>query len=367
MVTRWLVFHVASGQAFFTGAALLVLAAWLSVRGTNRFLRTARNLAVCLGALLVALSATPLAPWFSILLLLLLLLWLVGEAIGKRLPPRILVGLRFATTIAWLSAMLAELPYHLMPDVPRLGSPILGIIGDSISAGMGQKNVVTWPVLFAETYGVAVRDHSRIGATVGSALRQAGDLTAEERLVLLEIGGNDFFGETRPREFASGLSRLLATVCRPGRVVVMLELPLPPAFNEYGRIQRRLAREYRVILIPKRVMLGVLEREGATVDSVHLSQQGHRWMAETMWGVVRGAYAGRDRTSGGGGDSRPEPFGLPPRPGRLEADGQVFDRSNTVFPFASITAMCWTFLGLTVTVVSPVPVRYISLPPVVRT
>ena len=121
-------------------------------------------------------------------------------------------------------------------------------------------------------------------------MRQAAGVSADERLVLLEIGGNDFFGETRPRAFASGLDRLLASVCRPGRVVIMLELPLPPAYNEYGRIQRRLATKYNVILIPRRVLLGVLERPGATVDSVHLSRQGHRWMAETVWRVVAGAY-----------------------------------------------------------------------------
>ena len=116
--------------------------------------------------------------------------------------------------------------------------------------------------------------------------------------MLVEIVGNDCFGETSPREFATGLDRLLSAVCRPGRVVVMLELPLPPTFQEYGRIQRRLAAQFHVILIPKRVLLGVLERRGATVDSVHLSRQGHRWMAETVWGIVGRAYADTGRMSG---------------------------------------------------------------------
>ena len=59
--------------------------------------------------------------------------------------------------------------------------------------------------------------------------------------MLLEIGGNDLLGDTTPAGFESGLDNLLRVVSRPGRVVVMLELPLPPFFNEYGRAQRRVA------------------------------------------------------------------------------------------------------------------------------
>ena len=43
-------------------------------------------------------------------------------------------------------------------------------------------------------------------------------------------------------------------------------------------------------LVPKKVLLGVLTTEGATVDSIHLSPKGHALMAETIWRVVRPAY-----------------------------------------------------------------------------
>jgi acyl-CoA thioesterase-1 len=45
-----------------------------------------------------------------------------------------------------------------------------------------------------------------------------------------------------------------------------------------------------VALIPKRVLLAVLRRDGATLDSVHLSQAGHERMAEVVWDVVRPAF-----------------------------------------------------------------------------
>src|SRR5690348_5029449 len=64
MLTRWLVFHVASGQSFFAGVACLTVAVCLSARKDQRYIRSVRNALVCLGGMLVFVSATPLPPWF---------------------------------------------------------------------------------------------------------------------------------------------------------------------------------------------------------------------------------------------------------------------------------------------------------------
>jgi hypothetical protein len=37
--------------------------------------------------------------------------------------------------------------------------------------------------------------------------------------------------------------------------------------------------------------VSVLTTDGATVDSVHLSPRGHELMAETVWSLIRTAYA----------------------------------------------------------------------------
>jgi lysophospholipase L1-like esterase len=83
---------------------------------------------------------------------------------------------------------------------------------------------------------------------------------------------------------------LLDRVVSRGRVIVMFELPLPPLCNEYGRIQRRLASEYGVCLIPKRVLARVLTGNGATLDSIHLSRRGHEQMASAVWEYLSPAW-----------------------------------------------------------------------------
>jgi acyl-CoA thioesterase-1 len=73
----------------------------------------------------------------------------------------------------------------------------------------------------------------------------------------------------------------------------MFELPLPPFYNEFGRIQRRLARAHGVALIPKWVLLGVLRGQAATLDSIHLSPAGQREMARSVWSVIGPAFSPR--------------------------------------------------------------------------
>lgn len=290
MITRWLIYHIAGGQAFFTGAGCLVAAVLASWFVNRRGVRAGRNLLVAVGGAAVAASATPQPVWAYGILALATLSWLGVEAFGKRAPGGLVVGSRVVVILAWLAAAAVEVPYHRTPRLPAMGKPTLGIIGDSITAGMEGDEAATWPNALSHSHGIEVRSHAKMGATVASAVRQAEELSVDERLVLLEIGGNDLLGGTTPRDFEAGLDRLLTAVSRPGRVVVMLELPLPPTYNAFGLVQRRLAGRHRVLLVPKRVLLGVLQYEGTTVDSIHLSPEGHRRMAGAAWEILRPAY-----------------------------------------------------------------------------
>jgi len=118
------------------------------------------------------------------------------------------------------------------------------------------------------------------GAQTGTALSNAKRIDDSAGLVILEIGGNDLlYGSP---DFAANLERLLQEACKGDRRVVMVELPLPPFFITYGATQRRLARKYGVTLIPKRILAGVVTSEGATTDSLHLSNRGHELLADAF-------------------------------------------------------------------------------------
>jgi acyl-CoA thioesterase I len=279
-----------SGAVFFIGIGLVLaaLAGFTLVR--RPWLKVVTTLLAVVGLLLIALSATPLPYWLYGLAGGMSLLWLVAERSERPGWAARRTWLRGAVAGLWLIAAAVELPYHVPRTVAASGHPTLYVIGDSVAAGLGEGEQNTWPRLLARQHPVEVVDLSRAGATAASALRQADALPADGGLVLLEIGGNDLLGSTAAAEFERDLDRLLGRVCVPGRPVVMFELPLPPFTNEYGRIQRRLASRYGVVLIPKRLFLAVLAGAGATLDSVHLAPEGHERMAEAVWAVIRPAY-----------------------------------------------------------------------------
>ena len=130
--------------------------------------------------------------------------------------------------------------------------------------------------------GFPVISYSRPGAGIGDAIQFAKNLNAEDRLVLLEIGGNDLLAGMPVSAFQNALDILLRRVTTPGRAVMMFELPLLPYQITYGQIQRRLAAKYRITLIPKRFFISVLSGQDATSDGLHLLPEGNRRMASLV-------------------------------------------------------------------------------------
>jgi acyl-CoA thioesterase-1 len=288
----YLIYHIASGQAFFVGVGVILTgvgSSLVKLRGRIIF----RRLAVVVGLILVTISATPFPYWFYALVGVLTVTWFVFEELRPRIGTRPTLFARGTVVALWLVAIAWELPYHLVPSISGTmpGQPDLFVIGDSVTAGLSDGETGTWPALLASKHGVIVHDFSQMGATASSAhKRQATRLGDKDGLVLLEIGGNDLLGRTSAAQFQDSLDGLLADVCRPGRAVFMFELPLPPFRNEFGRIQRSLANRHGTTLIPKRIFLNVLMTPGATVDGVHLSRSGQELMAQTVWGLLHSAY-----------------------------------------------------------------------------
>lgn len=202
-----------------------------------------------------------------------------------------LPALRILTILLTLVAITWEVPYYRMPHLPVHNESGLYLIGDSISAGIGNKEIVCWPQLIREQHHIQIVDLSQPGATIESSQPRAARVDADHNLVLLEIGGNDVLGEIPPTEFERSLGALLRTVCHPDRIVVMLEIPLPPFCNSYGLVQRRLARRFGVILIPRRFFADILTGNQTTVNDLHLSQQGQERMADMLWKLLEPAFA----------------------------------------------------------------------------
>jgi acyl-CoA thioesterase I len=287
---NWIIFFFGSGAAFYSGVGLVIGAAvFLSVCERKGLVRLA-VVSAFLGLLLIYLSAAPLPYWLYGVGGLISFVWLWAERSAWARLQKWRRLLRISTVLCWSIATILEVPHVFVPTVGTVGSPRLYIFADSVTAGMGDKTV-TWPALLARTQGIEIKDFSQAGATVSSMAKVAEGLALGDGVVLLEIGGNDVLGFTSAKDYERGLDKLLAILSVTNRNILMFELPLPPFYNEFGRVQRRLAEKYRVQMIPKRIFIDVLTADGATVDSVHLSHLGHELMAATVWKLIQPAFA----------------------------------------------------------------------------
>ena len=288
-----LLYHLVSGGAFFTGAGLVLLSAALSFVRCHRFVGMTIRLVAVLGAGVVAVSSTPFAAAVYLAGTIILAAWLVIEERQASINTVLVRCVRCLLIAFALTGTLIELRMQAVRPLCAQQCDALYVLGDSISAGT-EDDQLTWPTILARAHSVEVVNLSRPGAQVGSILPQADMIEAGHCLVLLEIGGNDLLNKIGISPFESGLRSLLEAVCGPTRTVAMLELPLPPLCAGYGRAQRCLAKEFGVALVPKRVFAKILASRGNTTDGLHLSEQGHRKMADAIWRVIGSAMGGRD-------------------------------------------------------------------------
>lgn len=289
-----LAFHFANGDAFFLGAALLVVGALVGFLAKTRTLAAVERILLATGVALVFFSATPLewalyAAWG--IAVLLALCRKLPEAGSDRKHLSLAGLLLIAATVA---VVWAEAPYHVTPHVPAEGFSRIVVIGDSITAHAHELER-TWPDIYAQTSMVEVVDLSEPGLSLETALGkldEVGDVIFAGALVILEVGGNDMLSlGTLPAEFEQNLDRILARATGNGAVVILMELPLPPLCNRYGLAQRRAAARHSAVLLPKRRFAEVLAGAETAIDGLHLSKEGHQAMADLFAEVLAPAPA----------------------------------------------------------------------------
>lgn len=308
-----LVLHFASGDALFTGTALLLAAVGLRLTRRRPWSGPVARLVLGTGLLGIGLSSTPLwQPMYLCWGLSLAWVWRVTSGRWVRLhrsgtPPRENTpgedapphphrwGAVALTVGVSLVACAMEARTFLIPPTVQpaaRGFTRLYVIGDSLSA-LGNPS---WPALLAEHFGVPAVNLAVPGATVLSAARQASQVPrGDPALVIVLVGGNDQLAGRSASDFRRGLSHLLGMLHRSGQRVVLVELPLLPGRHGYGYAQRGLAREFDALLISKRELTAVFAAAGSTEDGLHLSREGHQHLALRLARLLRPGFGSRER------------------------------------------------------------------------
>jgi acyl-CoA thioesterase-1 len=269
-----------SGESLYSGAALLLAVIAFSPFIHRKLVRV-RNLAAWLALIMIIMAAPPFSWAVAGMFLLTFMAWYVAwnsvviHGRKLRIASALILGLLI------IHGVVLEYPHRLLPRIEGAASDHLVVIGDSISAGLA-PGIPPWPIVMEQATGIPVRNLSRVGATVADGIGMAAKATPNDRVVLVEIGGNDLIAGLSSGQFEKSLEIVLSRLGSPGRTVVMLELPSLPHRAGYGRVQRRLASKYGVPLIPKRYFVKVISGADATSDGLHLSSEGARRMADLV-------------------------------------------------------------------------------------
>lgn len=280
--------YLATGLPFFIGVACCALAPvadWLGER--------LRRVAIPLlagGVLVMAVSATPV-PWPIVVVGLSAAVgWQIARRRSSRAGRRVAAGcgVLLVSVATWAGAV--EFAHARTPRLPAGGGRLLVVLGDSLSAGIGD-GVETWPGLLGREHGIDVRNLAAPGATTQGARGQAEAIPVGAEVVAVLVGGNDYLQGRAAADFERDLDAVISRAGERGRRVVMFELPVLPGGNGYVGAQRRVAARYGAVLVPRWRLAVALAGGGATSDGLHLSAAGQPAVAGIAWEVIGPAFA----------------------------------------------------------------------------
>ncbi len=172
---------------------------------------------------------------------------------------------------------------HYAPLGP--GTPVLAF-GDSVTHGSGAAPGEDFPSRLAALSGWQIANAGLPGDTAAAVERIAAALAeTRPRLVLIELGGNDFLQRRPESAVKEDLRRIVAAAAAAGATPVLIAVPrFSPVGAALGLLAdaplyAELATEAKIPLV-KGVFAEVLGDSGLHADAIHPNAAGYRRMAE---------------------------------------------------------------------------------------
>jgi acyl-CoA thioesterase-1 len=171
----------------------------------------------------------------------------------------------------------------------RPGGPTIVFLGDSITSGHRLSSSLAFPSLVGRTLGVRAINAGISGDTTdGGLARIEQDVLAHQpRLVVVELGVNDAFGQ-RPREATvANLRAITQRIRAQGAAVVLLHTSVPGLAGDGNRRDLREIARTEGATVVEDFLLGVVPTH--TYDGLHPNEQGQAMLAERLLPVLREA------------------------------------------------------------------------------
>jgi lysophospholipase L1-like esterase len=305
--TAGLALAVVASLAAFPGETPWMIAFWL-VWGTIRLLRSRGAwgpLAAC--SLLLLAKRVPWTPGLGLLAGIALSCLVAGWLAGKSENARAVRGIAWLeAAVLWIAWAAMAFDWYSAAHGPRgveiaRGRPVV-CLGDSMTS-MGPPHG-GYPEVLAGLVTIPVVNLGQPGITTRQAIGLLDRLVAADpQVVVLELGGNDFVQGQSRQAVKENLEQIIVACRERGAEVILMEVPRGFFSDPYWGLERQLARQYRLELIPDTAIRRLLLSSPTMPpgqwtsgpfltqdDGLHPNARGNRLLAEYVATALKRRY-----------------------------------------------------------------------------
>jgi acyl-CoA thioesterase-1 len=198
-----------------------------------------------------------------------------------------------------LRFLLCVLALVAGPAIAQDKTPVLLVVGDSVSAGYGLSNGQGWVELLnrkiaAEGYRYRVVNASISGDTTAGGRARLPALLAQHKpaIVVIELGGNDALRGGKLATTRDNLDAMVSTAQAAGAQVMIIGMEVPPNYGPaYAREFRDLfagvAKAHKAPLVPS-FFAGFGEDLGFfQADRIHPTLEAQTRLLANVWPVLQ--------------------------------------------------------------------------------
>ena len=180
-------------------------------------------------------------------------------------------------------------------------TPVLLIMGDSLSAGFGMDREDSWVQLLdtrlqQHDYSYRILNSSVSGDTTQGGLARLPRLLDRyhPEIVFIELGGNDGLRGIDPTVSRANMTSMIKQSQAAGATVILAGIKLPPNYgatylHRFESMYTDLAGEFDTLLVPF-FMDGVIFTPGLLqADGIHPNEKGQPFLLDNVWRVLESA------------------------------------------------------------------------------
>ncbi len=177
-------------------------------------------------------------------------------------------------------------------------SPVLLILGDSLSAGFGMDREFSWVHLLEmrlqeRGHSYRILNSSISGDTTQGGLARLPRLMDryQPEIIIIELGANDGLRGIDPGITRGNMTRMIQHGQKGGAQVLLAGIKLPPNYGtayleQFESMYADLASKFDTLLVPFFMEGVVFKSELLQADGIHPNEKGQPVLLENIWQVL---------------------------------------------------------------------------------